>query len=234
MWHRRVLRSLKTHGIVWSLDRTLSVVQERLFDLRYGTDTVSFAQLGDLTIGGQNAGEGTPYEPTRLRLVRRVLSALNPSSNSAFVDFGCGKGRVLLLAAEYGFRRVTGVEFAKELCEIARDNIARYQRKTGTNADIRIVEGDAAEYLVQDDEDVFFMSNPFSAALMERVVKNIVQSLAASGRQGSIIYNNPLWGDTIEQQGFSPVMDFNTGECIVYRNAHGVEVLPMERKRIAA
>lgn len=124
MQYKRILRTLKERGVKWSLDRSLSVVQERLFDLRYGTDTVSFAQLGNLTIGSQNAGEGTPYEPTRLRLVRRVLSALNPSPNGAFVDIGCGKGRVLLLAAEFGFRRVTGVEFAKELCEIARDNIA--------------------------------------------------------------------------------------------------------------
>lgn len=66
------------------------------------------------------------------------------------------------------------------------------------------------------------MSNPFSAALMERVVGNVMRSLARNGRQGSIIYNNPLWGDTIERLGFSPVMDFNAGECIVYRNTRGV------------
>jgi SAM-dependent methyltransferase len=214
----RILRSLKNRGIAWTLDRTLSIAQERLFDWRYGTDTVSFVELDSLTISGKNAGEGMAYQPTRLRLVRRVLSTLNPSPNSAFVDFGCGKGRVLLLAAEYGFRRVTGVEFAQELCDIARDNIARYQRKTGIQADIRIVEGDAAEYRIQDDEDVFFLFNPFSAALMERVVKNIAQSLATRGRQGAIIYNNPLCADTIEQQGFSRVLDFNNGECVVYRN----------------
>jgi hypothetical protein len=98
------------------LDRALSVLQERLFDLRYGTDTVSFAELDGLTIRGQNAAEGTPYQPTRLRFVRQVLSALRPPQEGAFVDFGCGKGRVLLLAADYGYRRVTGVEFAKELC----------------------------------------------------------------------------------------------------------------------
>ncbi len=116
----RILRSLRREGVVWSANRALSVLQERLFDFRYGTDTVTFTELGSLTILGQHAAEGTAYQPTRLRVVRRVLSALSPPPGSAFVDFGCGKGRVLLLAADYGFHRITGVEFAQELCGIAR------------------------------------------------------------------------------------------------------------------
>lgn len=218
---RRVWRSLRQHGLVWSADRALSAVQERLFDLRYGTDTVSFMQLQSLTIRGKNSSEGTPYEPTRLRMVRRVLSALNPSPDSAFVDFGCGKGRVLLLAADYRFKRITGVEFAKELCDIARNNLIRYRAKTGTKADMRIVEGDAAEYEVQDDENVIFMANPFSSSLMEKVLQNIAQSLRQKPRQVSIVYSNPLCDDTIRKHGFAPFLDFNRGNCLVYRNAGG-------------
>jgi precorrin-6B methylase 2 len=234
MWPRRILTSLRRRGVIGSLDRALSVVQERLFDFHYGTDTVSFVELDSLTIGGENAAEGTPYQPTRLRLVRQVLSALHPSPESAFVDFGCGKGRVLLSAADYGFRRITGVEFARELCDIARENIARYRKKTGTQTDMRIVEGDALEYRIQDDEDFFFMFNPFSTALVEKIAKSVMQSLAARGRQGYLIYNNPLSGNSIERQGFSPVLDFNAGECVVYRNTLGLEDLHGARRRIAA
>jgi SAM-dependent methyltransferase len=234
MWSRRILRSLRQRGISGSLGRVLSVLQERIFDLRYGTDTVSFADLKSLTIDGEHAAEGTPYQPTRLRLVRQVLSALVPAPGGAFVDFGCGKGRVLLLAADYGFRRVTGVEFAKELCEIARDNVARYRRKTGIQTDIRIVEGDAVEYEVQDDENVFFLSNPFSAALVEKVAKNIARSLTSKGRRGLIIYNNPLWSEAIEQRGFSPFLDFNARECLVYGNTLDFEKQQGERRRVAA
>jgi SAM-dependent methyltransferase len=214
----RLWRSLRRRGVLGSADRLLSVLQERLFDLRYGTDTVSFAELDLLTIQSRSAAEGTPYQPTRLRLVRQVLSALKPSPESAFVDFGCGKGRVLLLAAEYRFRRVTGVEFAKELCEIARDNIARYRVKTGSQADIRIVEGDALEYEVGDDENYFFMFNPFSAELVEKVAGNIARSLKSQGRRGLLIYNNPMWSEAVQHQGFVPSIAFNGGECVVYRN----------------
>lgn len=107
------------------------------------------------------------------------------------------------------FRKDLGIEL---------NNIARYQKKTGVRADIRVVEGDAIEYKIQDDEDFFFMFNPFSAALIEKFARNIMQSLAANDRQGYIIYNNPRFGDALERQGFSPFLDFNKGECIVYRN----------------
>lgn len=219
MSFKRAFRSLRQRGIAWSLDRALSVVQERFFDMRYGTDTVSFVELDGLSIKGESVSEGMPYQPTRLRLVRRILSALKPPPDTAFVDFGCGKGRVLLLAAEYGFKRVTGVEFAAELCAIARANIANYQKKARLHSDIRLVEGDAADYAIQDDERYFFMFNPFSAVLMEKIVDNIAHSLAARHQTGYIIYNNPLCGDVIERHGFSPTLNFGAGECIVYQNS---------------
>jgi SAM-dependent methyltransferase len=230
----RFLKNLPRRGIVRSADRMLSVLQERLFDLRYGTDTVAFADLKSLTIEGQHAAEGTGYQPTRLRIARKVISALDPTSGGGFVDFGCGKGRVLLLAADYGFRQITGVEFAKELCDIARNNIDCYRRKTGIQTDIRIVEGDAMEYEIQDDENVFFMSNPFSAPLVEEVARNIMRSLTARGRQGFIIYNNPVWSEAIEQQGFSPLLNFDARECIVYGNTLGSQKSRVERRRMAA
>jgi SAM-dependent methyltransferase len=218
MWLKRIIQSLRSRGVVGSADRMLSTLQERLFDLRYGTDTVSFAELKSLTITSQHVAEGVDYQPTRLRLVRRVLSALSPAPEDAFVDFGCGKGRVLLLAADYGFRRITGVDFAKEMCDIARDNVARYRRKTGIQAEIRIVEGDALEYEIKDDENFFFMFNPFSAALVEKVAENIARSLTSRGKCGFVIYNGPLWSAAVEKQGFFPFLNVNAGECVVYRN----------------
>jgi SAM-dependent methyltransferase len=215
---KTLFKSLRSRGIIGSADRMLSALQERFFDFRYGTDTVAFVELKSLTIAGEHLADGVAYEPTRMRLVRRAISALNLAPGGAFVDFGCGKGRVLLLAADYGFRRVTGVEFAKELCDTARTNLARYRTKTGIDTDIRIVEGDAVEYEVKDDESVFFLANPFSAALVEMVVKNIMHSLTAGKRRGFIIYNNPLWSDVVERQGFTPFLDFDGGECIVYSN----------------
>jgi SAM-dependent methyltransferase len=205
-------------GLAGSVDRVYSVLQERLFDWRYGTDTVAHAELGTLTIEGPHVADGGKYEPTRLRAFRQMMSQFNVPPGSALVDFGCGKGRVLLLAADYAFRRITGVEFAKELCQIARDNLARYRQKTGIQTDIRIVEGDAVDYEIQDDENFFFMFNPFSAALVEKIAQNIARSVAAKQRQVFIIYNGPRWGSVIERQGFALCIDSSAGEWVAYGN----------------
>jgi len=215
---KQILASLRIRGIAGSLDRVLSILQERLFDLRYGTDTVAWADLDSLTIDSPHVAEAVRYEPMRLRPLRRVMSALKPPLDGTFVEIGCGKGRVLLLAADYGFQRIIGIEFAKELCSIARDNVARYRRKTGIQSDIRIIEGDAVDYEVQDNDNVFFVNNPFGAALVERLVQNIVQSLAKKGRQVFIIYHNPRWHAVMEQQGFSPLLEIDGGDCVVYSN----------------
>jgi SAM-dependent methyltransferase len=216
---KRIVRSLRNRGIVWSADRAWSVLQERFFDWRYGTDTVAFVEPQSLKVAGPHAADGTGYQPTRLRFFRKIMSELSVPAGSAFVDFGCGKGRVLLLAADYGFQRITGVEFAGELCGIARENTVRYLRKSGIRADIRVIEGDAVEYEIADDENFFFMFNPCSALLVEKIVRNIARSLAKKKRRVFIIYNNPVCREVIEQQGFLLLRDFNAGETLVYSNA---------------
>jgi predicted RNA methylase len=50
----------------------------------------------------------------------------------------CGKGRPLIVAAAMGFKTVIGVEFVRELVEVARENL----RKTRSNA--TVVCADAA------------------------------------------------------------------------------------------
>lgn len=217
----RIVRSLRKRGIAWWADRALSMIQERCFDLRYGTDTVEFVGPGALTIIGENKDKGNGYQPTRMRFFRRMMSTLNPPPGSNIVDFGCGKGRVLLLATEFGFTRVAGIEYAKELCVIARDNVARYRKKTGFKSDIRIVEGDAVNYEIQDDDTVFFMFNPFGAELIEKIVQNIRRSLTRKNRKVFIIYNNPLWQDSIARHGFTQLKGFNALECVVYSNVEG-------------
>lgn len=40
-----------------------------------------------------------------------------------FVDVGCGESRVLLMAAEFPFRQIVGVDASETLCDIAWKNV---------------------------------------------------------------------------------------------------------------
>jgi hypothetical protein len=111
--------------------------------------------------------------------------------DAVLLDLGCGKGRVLMVASEFEFREVRGVEFAHELCVVARRNIASYRRWHRRATRFDVVESDVLDYSVRPDENVFFFFNPFDGLILERVIANIAASIDAAPRRILIVYFNP-------------------------------------------
>jgi SAM-dependent methyltransferase len=187
----RALASMRRRGFLDTIDIALAVLQDKVFDPWYGTDTASAIYLDALSIESPNKTQGIEYVVSRGRSVRKLIRRLGLPIEGTFVDFGCGKGRVLLLAAQCGFSKIVGVEFSPELCQTARANIAAFRKKTRTDADIRIVEGDAAAYPIGDSDRVFYFFFPFRAPVMEQVMENIGQSLASHDRESYLVYSQP-------------------------------------------
>src|ERR1035438_2297402 len=107
-------------------DRRNKTQQE--FDRKFGVDTSGIVYLSDLDIASPNFVHGTRYGPTLKKTFDEVVGQVPIAhSDFVFIDVGSGKGAVLLYASEYPFQRVVGVEFSRELHEIAQKNIARYQ-----------------------------------------------------------------------------------------------------------
>jgi SAM-dependent methyltransferase len=220
----RISRSLRQHGLATTLHKAIAVAADCYFDVRYGVDTRTCVPLGGLTIAGANRDRGARYQPTRVLPLRRVLRTLRPqfANGSAFVDLGCGKGRILLIAAEFGFKAVRGVEFAHELCAVASANCAAYKRQRRLATEFRVLEEDVVRHAVAYDEDVFFMYNPFEADVLDRVLDNILASVKAWPRRVLIIYHNPRLAPLIEQRReFAPwetyAFDDNTFRVYVNR-----------------
>ncbi len=185
--------------------RALAVAVEslvdQLHDRRVGTDTSGVVELDTLDIASPNRGRGVRYEPTPARPFRKLMTAFGIPRSGTFVDFGCGKGRVVLLAAECGFTRVVGVDFSRELCDIARQNVSRYLDRGGTST-IEVIESDAIDYDVKSDDKVFFFFNPFDEVVMARVLDNIKSSLTEHPREIWLIYYNPVAREMIDRCGF--------------------------------
>ena len=147
------------------------------------------------------------------------MGRLRPCAEDVFIDFGCGKGRVLLAASQYGFKRVEGIELAGELCEIARNNIAAFASKQRLKTEFRVVQQDAGTYEVPDDANYFYFFNPFGEQVMRSTMGNIVNSLQRRPRAATLIYCNPLCRRCIEETGvFHALGEFVYGEFIVYTN----------------
>ena len=199
--YNRIINSIRHRGLKRSIDIILSAIGDCIFDIKHGTKTMRCVNLNVLDINSKNRQRGERYEPTRARPFRKLMGVLDFPSDSVFVDFGSGKGRVLLMASDYGFKRIVGVDFSPKLCQIARRNISIYQGKAGDGANIKVIESDVVDYEVKGDENIFFLFNPFDSMVMDKVLKNIRTSLEKRNRKIWLIYNDPACHDVVEKQG---------------------------------
>ena len=64
------------------------------------------------------------YEAITPEAFHGLLASIDLGDHDlTFIDLGSGKGRAVLLASLYPFRRLIGVEFSPELTEVARLNV---------------------------------------------------------------------------------------------------------------
>lgn len=167
--------------------------REAEFDRRFGVKTAGDIHLVDvITLPTHSRPFGLGYQATSKAAFVEMLSAVPTDlKDFVFVDFGSGLGRVLLLASEYPFRSIRGVEFSPDLHKIACDNIRSYRSDTQKCTDIASICEDAAEYKIPEERTIFYFYNPFLEPVMARVIQNIEQSLQRKSREAYLIYYNP-------------------------------------------
>jgi SAM-dependent methyltransferase len=197
---RRTAESLRSRGTRATAQAVLAAMGDYTFDLRFGTDTRRSVSLSSLHIGSDNRRHGVDYSATKPRVFAKFLARTPVDRRGTFVDLGCGKGRVLLLAAEHGFRNVVGVEFSPELCRIARNNIAAYCQRRGSATAFDVQEADVTRFAMRDDEVVFFLFNPFDAVVMNAVLDRIDASLRRAPRRVALLYYNPACAEMMTQR----------------------------------
>ena len=170
-------RGLKTvFGKLWRLISSL------VFDLVHGVDTHRQVDVDELGIDTQGRTHASRYSVSNHNAIRKLLEEVIPDpQDHCFVDFGCGKGRVLLLASSHGFRKVSGVEISGSLAEMAIKNSAAYKHGKYKNV-ISVHHCGAKDYHIGEDEDVFYFFNPFDRETFELVLGNLMDSLADNPR----------------------------------------------------
>ena len=180
--------SVRRVGVVNSAALIISRLQDYFYDVRNRIDTSSRHELEDLDVDSELARHGQMYQPTGVMAFRRLMNRVELPKDPVFVDYGCGKGRLLLLAAsEYPMARAVGIEFSETLCETARQNVEAFGvERLQCPIDIHCI--DAQKYEYRGDENIFYFFYPFDAPLMENVLRSIEESLESSPRQALLVY----------------------------------------------
>jgi len=173
------------------------------FDRRYGTETSGIIPPSQLGLQGEHAYAANRYEPVQIPVFRRIMRDLPVRHEDyAFVDFGSGKGRALLMASQYPFRRVIGVELSSMLHAAALRNVAVFERANPAAARIELVCGDALRYPIPEGEVVCFLYDAFGRPLVEKMIENLDLARRARSRHIFVVYRNPVCADLFDGAGF--------------------------------
>jgi hypothetical protein len=202
-WWREEARQ---NGIV----RAASVLVRNLWDfVRESTPERRRRRYGDMEYDWEhrvNTTSGTvgwrarllglfhsPYQPTDPALFQEMMASLTIAFDTfTFVDIGSGKGRTLLMASDYPFRRILGVELIAELHQAAVENIRAYQSATQRCSQIEALCADACEFPFPAEPLVLYLFNPLPESGLTRVIASIERSVAANPRPVWVLYHNPL------------------------------------------
>jgi SAM-dependent methyltransferase len=138
------------------------------------------------------------YLAAQPSIIRQALATIPDPQLCHFVDIGCGKGRPLLVATEFGFAAITGVELSPTLARVARRNADVFSRAHPDRIPIAVVTGDALEYELPSGKLVIFLYNTFQRSLIAQLLSRIESSLQAISRDLYIIYYTPVWADVFD------------------------------------
>ena len=194
--HRGIIGTLRYYGREFTdLLRDLTPARRKSrygdidFDFEHGVDT-TWATLS-LRTRIREWLRGVQYQASEPELFRSILESLPVSvAGFTFIDLGSGKGRTLLMASSFPFRRIVGVELLPELNTIAVQNIARYRSDQQKCFAIESHAGDARHFDFPAGPTVLYLFNPFPEHALRQVLANLHQSLLASSRPAYVIYHN--------------------------------------------
>lgn len=203
IWERHALREmpglLRKNLLHLAHPRRTSAAPDP-FDRLYGTYTTATVEAGALGAQSANVRWAKRYEATSAaRLAETIARLPIDPEDFVFVDFGSGKGRILLAAAMQPFRRVIGVEFAPELHETALNNVALFPAAL-RRAPIEPVLMDAVEFPLPACDLVCYFGNPFGPPALARLAAH-----TRSGYRVFVVYYNPVHAGLFAPPAFAPL-----------------------------
>jgi hypothetical protein len=208
--NRGLLKTLKlcAANLVYPLYEQLPARRRRRcvleeFDRQFGVQTGGLEWLLDDGVGPARRKHGNGYDPTPPKVFSAMMKDVSIRHEEfVFIDYGSGKGRVLLLASDYPFQRIIGVEYSPQLHAKALENIEKYRSPTQLAHNLGSVCLDARDFPLPEEPAVFYFYNPFEEELMRVIIENIARAYLVRPRPMVVIYYNPVWAKLFESAKF--------------------------------
>jgi SAM-dependent methyltransferase len=211
---RRFLAELRRWRLYAPPDREIHP-----FDRMHGVDTSGLLYADKLTTGHAHDAASEGYYATAPSLFHGALARWQATlaastgrgwtlEDYSLIDLGCGKGRVLLLASEYRFRKVTGVELSPKLAKVARRNLATWLGTPRACRNVTVMVGDVMQLRLPEGPAVLFLFNSFGAPVMTELLEGLVAAARIRSGPIDLIYVHPdLDGMVRQAPGFELLAD---------------------------
>jgi SAM-dependent methyltransferase len=186
----------------------------RRFDKEHGVTTHAVMLLGQLDDDRSDEAYAhvTHYEAVPVADLRAMLASVPDAfvRDATFVDVGAGMGRAILIASEFAFKQIVGIELSPALFEMARENVARAHDIQTQCRDIRLIRGDARRRTFPSGNLVVFLFNPFDDAALRTTLGRVLASRAARDAV-YVLYHTPEQLGALLEFGGEPVAGFSFG-----------------------
>lgn len=166
------------------------------FDLEFGTRTSGLVAGRHLQTRHREGRDATAYYAVAPSVFHSLIARWqrtkppSPIDSYTFIDIGAGMGRALLLAAEYPFRKIVGIEMHPTLAGIARRNMALWRRRAQSTTPMRMLCRDATEFPLPPDPSLVFLFNPFGAPVLRRMLRGWRRELRGRTASIDVLYVN--------------------------------------------
>ncbi|MFT5467762.1 MAG: precorrin-6B methylase 2 [Verrucomicrobiales bacterium] len=208
-------RLFREHGLREGIGMLVNFAKDRRGDRSFGVKTNRSYTLKEHGVDDENYVDYSPITYAALRATIRALPR-ELNNEDVFIDFGAGKGRVLLEAASRPLKRVIGIEFMPELADEAEKNIEIARARGRLQCEtVDVSRQDATEYAIPADATVLHFYNPFRGPVLDRVIENFAESLREHPRPVIVLFANPDDFDRILKVGSPIPLEWVKSEEIV-------------------
>jgi SAM-dependent methyltransferase len=210
----RLAATRRLAGVLWEFlrDSTPERLRQRYGDAEYDWDYRVNTTSG--AVGWRDRLLGmfhSAYQPTDPVAFHEMLDAVQQTPGPGesilnfrdftFIDLGSGKGRTLLMASDYPFRRIVGVELLQSLHRIAGNNLQKYKSEAQKCFEMQSICADASTFPLPSDPLLIYLFNPFPESGMRQLFANLRQSMQAHPRPIYVLYHNPLLQYVVSENG---------------------------------
>jgi len=166
--------------VIWWL--SYKPVDDQSYDKKHGTDTGGIVPTRNLDISdAYTRWQANLFLASPARITRYMIESLDIRPEEfTFVDYGSGKGRTTLVAAEYPFKEAVGVEISAELTDVARKNAALMSAGGGLACEPVFVEADARQFELPAGDLILHMYHPFGQDILREVLAAIREQAGSS------------------------------------------------------